>query len=105
MSPLGLAQRGDLFVTIAPWLGVLVVVILVGGVLAMWIKRRFLQADQDASSVGFTLSDLREMARTGEISAEEFEAARLQMIERVRGSRDDHVVPDPEKAPHGERPG
>lgn len=96
MSGIGLAQQGDLFVAIAPWLGLLVVVILVGGVVAMWIKRRFIQGDQDGSGrVGFTLSDLREMAEAGEISPEEFEAARSQMIARVRGTSGGASVPDP----------
>ena len=90
--PIGLAQRGDLFVSIAPWLGLLVVIILVGGTAAIWLKRRYLQPP-GVSEAGFTLADLRELLRSGQITPEEFEVARSQMISQVRGSTQD-VVPD-----------
>lgn len=98
--PVGLAQRGDLFVSIAPWLGLLVVLILVGGTVALWLKRRYLQ-QTGASDAGFTLSDLRELAQSGQITQEEFENARTQMIARVRGAAED-AVPDHEGSSDGE---
>lgn len=100
VTPMVLGQSEDFFVSILPWLGLLVLVILVGGGIAIWMRRRML-LDQSASPrAGFTLSDLREMARTGEISHEEFEAAKAQMIAKVRGDAA-ATVPDPDSAPNG----
>ncbi len=79
-----LAQAGGpgaerLFGDLLPWLGVLVVIVLIGGGIAIWLRRR-LMAGESADSVGFTLGDLRELRARGEISDEEFEKAKSQMI-------------------------
>ncbi len=96
---MALGQSEDFFVSILPWLGLLVLVILVGGGIAIWMRRRMLLDQSAAPRAGFTLSDLREMARTGEISHEEFEAAKSQMIAKVRGDAT-ATVPDPDSAPN-----
>ena len=64
--------------------GILVVVILVGGVIAMFVRRRLRGGDQ-APTIGFTLEDLRLMQVRGEITLEEFENARGIMLGKVRG--------------------
>src|SRR5690349_6149843 len=64
-------KSGRLFADIAPWLIVLVGVVLVGGVL-IFLLRRWLRSDQHGASGGFTLQDLRELHREGELSDEEF---------------------------------
>lgn len=68
-----------LFGDLLPTLGILVVIVLVGGGIALFIRRR-LQAGGDGSGVGFTLGDLRDMHARGEMSDEEFERAKSQMI-------------------------
>ena len=65
--------------------GILVVVILVGGVLAMVARRKYRTPD-NASTIGFTLQDLRRMHERGELSLEEFENARSTMLGNVRGT-------------------
>jgi uncharacterized membrane protein len=99
-TPLVLAQAaggaaGNLFGDLLPWLGVLVVIILIGGGIAIWTRRRLMSGDA-AGSVGFTLGDLRELHARGEISAEEFEKAKSQMIAGLT-RRDEIPGPDTTK--------
>ena len=74
-----------LFGDLLPALGVLVLIILVGGGIAVWLKRRY-QAPDAGGDVGFTLGDLRDMRARGEISDEEFEKAREKMVRGVAGA-------------------
>ncbi|MFM1833270.1 MAG: hypothetical protein RLZZ461_1586 [Planctomycetota bacterium] len=83
-APLVIAQSaggaaGNLFGDLLPWLGLLVVIVLIGGGIAIWTRRRLMSGDA-AGSVGFTLGDLRDLHTRGEISTEEFEKAKSQMI-------------------------
>lgn len=73
------AAPDRLFGDLLPTIGVLVVIVLVGGGIALWLRRR-LQAGGDGSGVGFTLGDLRDMRARGEITDEEFDRAKSQMI-------------------------
>jgi uncharacterized membrane protein len=73
------APAGNLFGDLLPWLGLLVVIVLIGGGIAIWTRRRLMSGDA-AGSVGFTLGDLRDLHARGEISTEEFEKAKSQMI-------------------------
>ena len=79
----GLATEGNLLVTLLPWLGLLVLLVLVGGAVAILIRRRM--AIDERPTIGFTLGDLRAMRDRGEISEEEFEQAREKMVRAVRG--------------------
>lgn len=74
-----------LFGDLLPTLGVLVLIVLVGGGIAMGLRRRFQGRDADGS-VGFTLEDLRAMRARGEISEEEFERARGRMVGGMTGT-------------------
>ncbi len=74
-----------LFGDLLPTLGMLVLIILVGGGVAVWLKRRY-QGGDASGGVGFTLGDLREMRARGEISEEEFEKARAGMVRGVGGT-------------------
>lgn len=76
-------RSNRLFSDIAPWLIVLVGVVLLGGV-AIYLIRRWLRNDQPGSSGGFTLHDLRELHAAGELSDEEFTRAKAQMIGRLK---------------------
>ena len=73
------APAGNLFGDLLPWLGLLVVIVLIGGGIAIWLRRRLMSGNA-AGAVGFTLGDLRELHARGEISTEEFEKAKSQMI-------------------------
>ena len=68
-----------------PWLGILVLIVLLGGGLAIWIRRRI--TSQSASSQGgYMLEDLRQLRDSGELSQEEFDLARQAMIKGVRNA-------------------
>jgi len=114
----GAAGADRLFGDLLPWLGLLVVIVLVGGGIAVWMRRR-LMARESSGSVGFTLGDLRDLRARGEISEEEFEKAKAQMIagltrdDAVSGTDDDAeaasgvagpVPPRRGRGPHGEPP-
>ena len=74
--------QGDPFLEIAPWLAALVVLVIIGAVVITWLRRRLYPRDRDASGnrSGFTLHELRELHRNGELSDEEFEHARSAML-------------------------
>jgi hypothetical protein len=72
-----------LFADILPWLGLLVVIILLGGGLALYLRRRFATVREDGTA-GFTLADLRRMRDSGEISEVEFTAAKSRMLESMK---------------------
>lgn len=81
---------------------VLMVIVIVAlyGVLRL---RRWLNEDDDEATakVGFTLSDLRELHRRGEMTTEEFEKARAQML--AAGKSMTQGI-DPLARPDGTRP-
>jgi hypothetical protein len=78
-------QSSKLFGEILPWLLVLIGVVIAGGVLIMFIRKR-LQDDSSSSSPGFTLQDLRQLHSRGELTDEEYERAKIQMIGSVKAA-------------------
>ena len=81
-----LAQAAeDLFGQVLPWLLMLLVVVLVGGA-GVYLARRMLQGGHSATDEGFTLQELRRMHGAGQLSDEEFERAKAQIIGRVGSS-------------------
>jgi hypothetical protein len=79
-----IANSGNVLGDVAPWLGIMVILIIVGGVIAMNVRRKMNGGD-DSSGIGFTLSDLRAMHERGELTLEEFQRARDKMLGSVRG--------------------
>lgn len=73
------SSAGDLFQRIWPTLLVLAAVAIVGGLFAMWLRRRLASKDEGATA-GFTLEDLRRLHRSGEMSDEEFAKAKEAML-------------------------
>lgn len=57
----------------------LLVLVIVGLILVTQVKRR-LQQDDAPISAGFTLSDLRQMHKSGQMSDEEFEKAKSLVV-------------------------
>ena len=72
------------FARIAPVLGALVLIVVVGAVALLLIKRWW-RRESDAPA-GFTLGDLRAMRDAGEISVAEYERAKEQMVRTVRST-------------------
>ena len=71
------------FARLAPVLGVLVLIVIVGAVALLLIKRWW-KSESEATLPGFTLGDLRAMRDAGEISVAEYERAKEQMVRKVR---------------------
>lgn len=69
------------------WLGVLILVTVAGGLMLMWYRRRVLGkvGVEDESTF---MDELRKARDSGEMSQVEFDAARRQMIARMRGKPD-----------------
>jgi hypothetical protein len=74
---------GRAFSDLAPWLGILGLVVIVGGVVLLRLRRR-IREDEGTPTVGFTLHDLREMHARGELTDEEFQRARDALVDGVR---------------------
>jgi hypothetical protein len=68
--------------SIIVWAGVLIAVIMVGGLLLMWLRRRMFMADS-MEQAGGLMESLRKMRDTGQMSQEEYDAARKAMAARV----------------------
>jgi hypothetical protein len=66
------------------WVGVLIVVAVVGGLAILYIRRRVLAEASDADAQGGLMESLRAMRDSGEISQQEFDAARSSMLRRVK---------------------
>lgn len=82
---------------------VLLSVVLIG--VALVVRRRVISEDYTPES--FTLSDLRQMHADGELSDEEFEAARRKMIAQHKALLSDEPVEkisddQPDKEPGGD---
>lgn len=51
-------------------------------IIAMLLRKRFLNQELDRGEAGFTLADIRRMYRDGELTQEEFDQARAALIGR-----------------------
>ena len=76
-------KSSRLFAEVLPWLLLLLGVIIVGGVI-IFLARRYVHSSSAGQAGGFTLHDLRELHDAGELSDEEFERAKAQMIGRLK---------------------
>jgi len=81
-APPSAAPSADVFRQIAPWAIVLIAIVLIGGVVLYFI-RRSIKSNPSSGAGGFTLQDLRDLHARGEISDEEFQRAKAQMIGRL----------------------
>jgi len=61
--------------------GVLIIALVGSMLLATWMRRRLKANDTDSTgSGGFTLGQLRQLHKTGQMTAEEYERARLALL-------------------------
>lgn len=65
------------------WLFVLMGLLIVAGVGVLWF-RRWYRSEESPEAVGFTLGDLRQLHREGQMSDDEFERAKAQIIAGTR---------------------
>jgi hypothetical protein len=77
--------RMDDTLQIIGWVLVLLVTILAGaaGVAAL---RRWAHRGDEGSPIGFTLSDLRQLHKSGQLSAEEYERAKAVVLEAAKAA-------------------
>lgn len=66
------------------WLGVIVALAFVLGLIALWLRRKLMAAEDDQPPLGFTLKDLRAMHERGQLSDEELAAAEERALARSR---------------------
>ena len=65
------------------WIGILIVVTIVGGLGLMWYRRNLLAAAQAGNDEGF-MESIRRLRASGEMSEEEFQAVRRNLIASIR---------------------
>jgi hypothetical protein len=87
--PTTLAQT----VSILGWSAVLIVFLIGAFMAVMWLRRWIKEDDVPAGKIGFSLTDLRELHRRGEMSDEEFERARAKMTASAKAVTAN--MPDP----------
>jgi hypothetical protein len=80
------ARPENLFPELLPWLLVLLGVVIIG-VGVIYFLRRAIHSESSSGQGGFTLQDLRDLHRSGELSDEEFERAKNQMVGRLKAAQ------------------
>ena len=91
----GGGDPSDVVKYILLWSGGLVVVIVLGMWAAAHLKRRYQQqqSDHPTAAAGFTLSDLRQLHRSGQMTDEEFERAKAKILGSAKAMTS--KMPDP----------
>jgi len=74
-----LAQADSSSADVFLWLLILLVLVI-GLFVAVVVLRKKLSPNEDFHGAGFTLSDLRQMHKKGQMSDEEFERAKLALL-------------------------
>ena len=83
-----LAQTSEAWRDVFFWLGLIVAAAVVLGIGALVLRKLLIRQDE-ASPIGFTLADLRQMYEDGELSPEEFDQAKGRMLAQNRAMLDD----------------
>lgn len=81
----GLSRGNATSIDVVLWAGVLIVAVIIGGMVIMYLRRRLLAKDATDAGGGLMLSDLRAMHKRGELSEEEFQAAKDAITARISG--------------------
>ena len=79
--PLMLAEMSTS--SIVTWSLILMALIVAGWVTVWQVRRRMTRPDETAGT-GFTLSDLRQLHKSGQMSDEEFERAKAKVVDAAR---------------------
>ena len=77
----------DIFGEVAPWLGALAGIAVIGFAIVA-LLRRYFRATENDQPVGFTLHDLRQMRASGELTEEQFERAKARLLQSMTGGAD-----------------
>lgn len=79
LSALALAQADAFF-----WLFVILILLVVMFIGVSWLRKWYKGQDKIENHPPFSLVDLREMLRTGQLSQEEFDRLKAQMLEAMK---------------------
>ncbi len=75
------------------WSVAILLLLVVGMVWAIRLKRRMNQEDAPAPPLGFTLSDLRRMHRAGQLTDDEFAKAKDKIVDAAKKAAERMPVP------------
>jgi hypothetical protein len=76
------------------WCVVLIAALIAGLVFALRLKRRYTaEDDAPATASGFTLSDLRQMHKLGQLTDEEFERAKEKVVAAAKKAAERKLDP------------
>ena len=90
--------------SIVVW-SLLLIGLIVAGWLTVWHVRRRLQRDETPlGNAGFTLSDLRQMHKSGQMTDEEFERAKAKVLDAARRAAERDAASAPAKDPRRPAP-
>lgn len=82
------------------WVGILIVVVMVGTVVLLMVRKRMMAADAQDRAGFSTMEEMRAMVARGEMTKEEYEQVRKAMIDKIRQN-----TGDPTNVPVGGRTG
>ena len=99
-----LAQPERDYTRIFIWSLALLGVLAVGLVVVSKVKRRLQEPDQPVT-LGFTLSDLRQLHKIGQMTDEEFERAKAKVVEAAKKAAERDAKPAPAARPVRRQPG
>lgn len=71
---------GGLFLELLPWLALLLGIAVIGWIIVLWLRRRM--RTEGGVDEGFSLDDLRQLHRTGDLSKDEYERAKHVLLSR-----------------------
>lgn len=84
VASLVLAQaQSQNWASLLPWIGALVVLVALGAIGLVMLRRRLFSSDQNAAEGGVSLDTLRQMHARGELSEQEFEAAKRTVVQQL----------------------
>jgi hypothetical protein len=85
---LPILARGDVNVgSVIVW-SLALLALVIGGFFGVTLFRKWLAQDEGPPKMGFTLGDMREMLRAGQITQEEYDRAKGQMIAATQRAAD-----------------
>lgn len=87
-------EAGQLLTDMLPWLGAFAIVVLVGGVIALGLRRRY-NHNQDHASETFSLHELRRLHDSGKLSDQEYANAKSTLLASIRGSDESNPGVEP----------
>lgn len=84
LAPAGGRGRGSL-TEFFLWLGLAIGALVVAGIAIAWYRSRVLRGDAASAAQAGLMDDLRAMRDRGELSAEEYDAAKRALVARFSG--------------------